>query len=1144
MNSIESRAHSIFLDALDREPDGWAEFVDAVCGPDAALHARVAQLLDAHRRLGRIDVLHALGPAPLFDSTSLEGAGAAIGPYRLREQIGEGGFGVVYLAEQLQPVRRLVALKIIKPGMDTRQFVARFEAECQALALMDHPNIARVFDAGATATGRPYLVMELLRGIPITEFCNRKSLSVRQRVELFVTVCQAVRHAHQKGVIHRDLKPSNVLVTEGDDGPVVKVIDFGIAKAVGPPLTDKTLFTGFAQFIGTPLYMSPEQAELGGLDIDTRTDIYALGVLLYELLSGTTPFDRERLRTLPLDEVRRIIREEEPIAPSRLQPGLSRDAETICLKCLCKAPAARYGSAQELAEDVGRWLKGEPVVARPVGTAGRAWRWCRRKPALAALSAAVATLGVTILIGLPIMVVRLQRERDDSRANLDKALKAQSLADQKIIEISLEQARALRLSHHVGQRVGSLEALQQAADLIHRTPGCGPPLPTLRDEVILSLALVDLVDEKRPLPSTPAYGTLVAVDHAFLRYAYPDGPHVVVSALDDGRELLRLDSPVSDLACRALAFSPDGRMMSAVYTHSRRPERGVCVVWNLAERRLLQELDVGGPTTAFSPHSQFVACVEQGGRSVAILEIATGAVRRRFGVSTTGPQCFAFDPSGRQLAVHVADRSMQIFNVETGMTTATLDCESSVHTLAWRSDGRLLAAAGWDERVHVWELPEGRLVSILAGHSTTVAGAAFQGIGDLLVTWSRDGTTRLWDPVSGTVLLSAPGAVCGLSPDGERLAFLDNRRVGVWRIEGGRECRTLHHGNTGNLSPRTDTVLFHSVGYGPDGRILAASGGDGVRLWDRSTTRELAHFPIGPTQTLQILPDGTGIITLGQSGLERWPIRVDQSGAAPTLRIGPPRILDRTVDPVYNYAAMSGDGKTLAVSVHSRRVTVFDVAHETVSTRIEHPADFRLRSLAVSPDGRWTACGHWESSPAVLVWDNTTGAIARSFESGPTGATSAFVAFSPDGQWMVTCEQGVYRFWKVGTWEPGPRIERDQVEPIPGPIAWSRDGRTLAVTRSSTGVLLLDNTTGERLATLKANSPRSVRSLDFSPDGRLLAAENNNQEVNVWDLHLVRFSLARFRLDWPGSALSSDDSPGSSTAEPATPPAVEIHLQP
>src|SRR6516165_1370784 len=300
---------SVFIAALERDDSAdRAAYLDQACADNAALRQRVERLLQLHER----ESLFLAEPAPQEVATVEEPIsqrpGAVIGPYKLMEQIGEGGMGLVFVAEQQQPVRRKVALKLIKPGMDTRQVVARFEAERQALALMDQPNIARVFDGDATASGRPYFVMELVRGVPITEFCDQNHRSVRKRLELFVDVCQAVHHAHQKGIIHRDLKPTNVLVTLHDNKAVAKVIDFGIAKATGQQLTDKTLFTNFAQMIGTPLYMSPEQAQMSGLDVDTRSDIYSLGVLLYELLTGTTPFDRERLRTVGFDEIRRIIR--------------------------------------------------------------------------------------------------------------------------------------------------------------------------------------------------------------------------------------------------------------------------------------------------------------------------------------------------------------------------------------------------------------------------------------------------------------------------------------------------------------------------------------------------------------------------------------------------------------------------------------------------------------------------------------------------------------------------------------------------------------------------------------------------------------------------------------------------------------------
>src|SRR5262245_5947555 len=309
---------SIFLEALGKvDPSDRAQFLDQACAGDGAQRQRIEKLLAAHPEAGNFlenpavppggtvaVALAAVSPGePTSEPGGTEQPGVVLaGRYKLLESIGEGGMGTVWMAQQSEPVKRLVALKLIKAGMDSKQVIARFEAERQALALMDHPNIAHVLDAGATPSGRPYFVMELVRGVPITQFCDDNRLTPRQRLELLVSVCQAVQHAHQKGIIHRDLKPGNVMVTLHDGTPVVKVIDFGIAKAIGQHLTDKTLFTGFAQMIGTPLYMSPEQAELSGLDVDTRTDIYALGVLLYELLTGTTPFDKARFREANYDE--------------------------------------------------------------------------------------------------------------------------------------------------------------------------------------------------------------------------------------------------------------------------------------------------------------------------------------------------------------------------------------------------------------------------------------------------------------------------------------------------------------------------------------------------------------------------------------------------------------------------------------------------------------------------------------------------------------------------------------------------------------------------------------------------------------------------------------------------------------------------
>jgi eukaryotic-like serine/threonine-protein kinase len=423
MNDASPEMLSIFAGAIERpSPGERAAFLDTACGSDVELRRRIEALLRAHDKAGGFlgDRPVARDPVATIDQPASEGPGSVVGPYKLLEQIGEGGFGVVFMAEQTAPVRRKVALKVLKPGMDTRPVVARFEAERQALALMDHPNIARVFDGGVTPSVRPYFVMELVKGVPVTDFCDHDHLTPHQRLELFVQVCGAVQHAHQKGIIHRDLKPSNVLVTVRDTVPVVKVIDFGIAKALGQELTDKTLFTGFAQMVGTPLYMSPEQAGQSGLDIDTRSDIYSLGVLLYELLTGTTPFTAERFKRAAYDEIRRIIREEEPprpstrlseskdklpsisalrhMEPAKLTKLVKGELDWIVMKALEKDRSRRYETANGFAVDVERFLADEPVLACPPSAAYRLRKFARRNRR-SLVTAAVVVLALLIAVG-------------------------------------------------------------------------------------------------------------------------------------------------------------------------------------------------------------------------------------------------------------------------------------------------------------------------------------------------------------------------------------------------------------------------------------------------------------------------------------------------------------------------------------------------------------------------------------------------------------------------------------------------------------------------------------------------------------------------------------------------------------------------
>jgi eukaryotic-like serine/threonine-protein kinase len=392
---------TVFAQAIEIDsPQDRSVFLDQACGRDPELRREVEKLVIDYFRAGKfLEKPAAQIVATLDEPSPTERPGTVIGPYKLLEQIGEGGFGVVFMAEQSQPIRRRLALKVIKPGMDTREVVARFEAERQALAIMDHPNIAQVFDGGATASGRPYFVMELVKGVPITQYCDEHRLTPRQRLALFVPVCHAIQHAHQKGIIHRDLKPSNVLVARYDERPVPKVIDFGVAKAIGQQLTERTLHTGFSAVVGTLEYMSPEQASFNQLDIDTRSDVYALAILLYELLTGTTPLEHKTAKEAGLLEALRIIREDEAptlskrlgttaelpsiaarraLEPAKLTKLMSGELDWIVTKALEKDRNRRYETANSLAADVQRYLSDEPVQACPPSAGYRLRKFARR----------------------------------------------------------------------------------------------------------------------------------------------------------------------------------------------------------------------------------------------------------------------------------------------------------------------------------------------------------------------------------------------------------------------------------------------------------------------------------------------------------------------------------------------------------------------------------------------------------------------------------------------------------------------------------------------------------------------------------------------------------------------------------------------
>jgi serine/threonine protein kinase/Flp pilus assembly protein TadD len=479
------RSEEALFDALlALAPEKRAAYLDAVCAGNTQLRQRLQSLLQSHEQAG--DFLEPT-PPPVGSSPTMiiptpvtEKAGDSIGRYKLREKLGEGGCGAVYVADQTEPVRRRVALKIIKLGMDTRNVIARFEAERQALAMMDHPNIAKVLDAGATETGRPYFVMELVRGIKITDYCDQHHLNTTQRLDLFIQVCHAVQHAHQKGVIHRDIKPSNILVTLHDGVPVPKVIDFGIAKATEGRLSTLTVYTELHQFIGTPAYMSPEQAEMSGLDIDTRSDIYSLGVLLYELLTGRTPFDAQGLVQSGLDRMRQTIREKEPPRPStrlsemghedltsvakrhgaeapRLIHLIRGDLDWIVMKALEKDRTRRFETASALATDVQRFLQNEPVEARPPSTFYRFQKLVRRnKTVFVAATAVFASL----VLGLGLSLYLFIKEREAHHRAV--------VAEKKQAELREEAEKGLAIERKLREIKPATDKMTEAGRLMSR----------------------------------------------------------------------------------------------------------------------------------------------------------------------------------------------------------------------------------------------------------------------------------------------------------------------------------------------------------------------------------------------------------------------------------------------------------------------------------------------------------------------------------------------------------------------------------------------------------------------------------------------------------------------------------------------------
>jgi serine/threonine protein kinase/WD40 repeat protein len=1130
MPSQPNREREIFDAAVElTSAEVRSAYLIGACGKDAELRAHVETLLLAHEQAGGFlpmdDVKSPTAASTIARGVAaemfpvMEKAGDRIGRYKLRERIGEGGCGVVYMAEQEESVRRMVALKVIKLGMDTENVIARFEAERQALALMDHPNIAKVLDAGASDNGRPFFVMELVRGVKITDYCDQNQLLTRERLSLFVQVCQAIQHAHQKGIIHRDIKPSNILVTVNDGVPVPKVIDFGIAKATQGRLTDRTLFTAFQQFIGTPAYMSPEQAVMTSLDIDTRSDIYSLGVLLYELLTGRTPFDTQELMEAGIDEMRRTIREKEPVRPStrlsrmqdadltrvanrrqtkapKLIHSLRGDLDWIVMKALEKDRSRRYETANGLARDVQRYLANEPVMARPPSKL-YLFRKLLRRNKLAFAAAAVAITSLILGSGA-VTVAAFRIQRDDRQIR-----KAKDDATEKLWASYLAESRANRASGRTGQRFASLEAVGKAAAIRRDV--------TVRNEAIASLAVADLRVSKEARLTGHTRNELAHVDLNLERYAMGDGNgSILIRAVSNNLPLMALSAPGFNLES-IRAFSPNSRYLSARYWHEREGERAAGEsdwVWDLDRQKAVVQViqqEAGSNDLTFnlagefSPDSRLFACSRPDG-TISIYDNGTGEELKRLSAGRRFNRLILNPDNTRLACSSEEDSKLEIREVESGRNVLTLACPAAATSIAWSPDSKRLATGCRDLNIYLWDAENGQRQATLEGPSAWISSLVFNHAGNLLASASFDGVIRLWD--SDRLVASHPGGSWQLqfsADDRQLLGWQQFARYGSLEVAYSQDCRLLSVARHGGD--------FSSPDFSADGRILAAGTDNQVRFWDALSGKEIGSVLIDRCDTHIFHPDGRSVIVIDRSsgvslrGLER-------SGTPPSFvyRLGQPRRLFDMAG--LREGDLSLDGRHLAVTHEGEgKSFVFDLQNPSAKPVVLQPHPLVDR-IAISPDGRWVATASWLNS-LVKVWDAQSGELARNL---PAPGRSV-VAFSPDGRWLAT-SSSEYQLWEVGSWQPKGPPKPGHELPEWNFTAFSRDGRVMARTIDGHSVQLLETLTEKPLATLEAPVSSGAVKLQFSPDGSQLAAVQRDQQVQLWDLRLLRQELAQMQLDW------------------------------
>jgi serine/threonine protein kinase/WD40 repeat protein len=1171
----QSLEEFLFEAALAKpSPEERAAFLVGVCRDRPELRARLEVLLEGHSRSEGFLGTHAKTVEQKTTPPAAEAASTVSGRYKLLEKIGEGGFGEVWMAQQTEPVKRRVALKIIKLGMDTKQVVARFEAERQALALMDHPNIAKVLDGGATDTGRPYFVMELVRGVRITEYCDQNQVSTQERLKLFIQVCHAVQHAHQKGVIHRDLKPSNILVTLHDGVPVPKIIDFGIAKATQQELTDKTVFTQFRQFLGTPAYVSPEQAEMSGLDIDTRSDIYSLGVLLYELLTGKTPFDPQELLKAGLEALRQTIREQQPLPPSTRLSGLDKDDLTttakrrgaeapklislvrgdldwIVMKCLEKDRARRYDTASGLARDLERHLNNEPIVARPPSRLYELQKTLRRHwVGFTAVGAVVAALAIGV-VASTFQTVR-------ARLALAEKEKQKALAQGLLYKSLVGEAQATRLARHVGYREKAFALLQQARAL--DVPGKN--LGDLRKEAVACLG--DFVGlTPLTLSDFPTNVTEGCLDPAGKVAAFRlwDGT-IELRETASGGHLARLS--ITNGAAWGVRFNRAGDQLVGVVgpmVITNDPLQTNNYDWRIwtwvrdTDDQWRQAQNRAMPGCIPQP-----VCTDEG----------VFVVAHEHGWDPRGPVFLWIKPGGPAEKSHlqVGDRVVSF--------GGTLLSNTRLPFLVQKSAGQptSIIVERDGQRIETTITPE-------VDHATQRSSLG------VMVGRDSEAVFRLFNVGTGAFV---PGcAVTNTFPAFYRHGVAAGDDGALLAVEtgprGGPNFSTivnLYDWKTGNRVNQLRLSEFEGASFSPDGKyfgllgwaatVYAVSGlekigqfGGGtqdertrvmrfarntvavpfarrncIRLWNLVSREEVAVLeePQSDRSALDLASEGSVLLATGPDHVRLYRLSTPEKLSLPAHTAG--------VGPV----TFSPDGTRLA-SAADRVVRVCDAltGHIIWETNdLPGPS----HALCYSPNGQWLATGDW-STDLVSIRDAHTGRRLLDLGTNGVGRTWS-VAFSPSGSYLATATEPYgLRIWTIAaspkggpgngleaklvkSWT-GPRLVSAPGEassPTPISPQFAPDGRSVAFwclttnVPSGRAVFVWDFEGSARPRIVAADIPPSEPCECFTPDGRSLVTVGTNGvlvAVDVASGKQTPFSHGpQEEPNAPGLCLSPDGS--------------------